>query len=190
MLEISEIAAGGNVRAYLWMKDEAADGKLTPKLLRETLIRVRDANPRLSYARALSLSLADFRELLEAAGVGGNADGKAALKELLGSLANLGELLKPRDAGAGSTNAAGDGGNEREAEKETVEQRALAVLMKHPDWTKKRIAEAVPCHPKSLAPKRAPLLHKAIQIVKSRNLPDGSKSADGKIEAWEREERG
>jgi hypothetical protein len=33
----------------------------------------------------------------------------------------------------------------------TIEARAIALLCMHPDWTNKKLAAKVPCHPKTLS---------------------------------------
>ena len=67
----------------------------------------------------------------------------------------------------------------------SLDERALALFVTHRDWTKKEIAESLPCNAKSLTPKRCPLLNTAIQAYKASNLPSGSKSKDGDMEAWD-----
>jgi len=72
-----------------------------------------------------------------------------------------------------------------ETPESSAEQRAIGVLVIHPKWSKKRLAEEVGCHPKTLSKGRAPLLHSAIEAYKMRDLPRGEKAPDGTVEAWE-----
>jgi hypothetical protein len=67
----------------------------------------------------------------------------------------------------------------------SLDAKALAVYVEHPDWTKKRIAKHLGHNEKSLAPKRCPKLTAAIAAHKAPNLPHGVKDAAGNIEAWE-----
>lgn len=58
-VQVAETTEGGNINAFRWLlarKDQ----------IDELVKQVRDANPRLSYARTLGLTLADFRDLAEA----------------------------------------------------------------------------------------------------------------------------
>jgi hypothetical protein len=74
----------------------------------------------------------------------------------------------------------------------SLDAKALAVFIEHPDWTKKTIASHLACNEKSLTPKRCPKLAAAIAAHKSpidpgRRRLRGSKDADGNLEAWEEE---
>jgi hypothetical protein len=69
-----------------------------------------------------------------------------------------------------------------------LQHRALALLFEHTDWTNKRIAEELDCHPKSLS--RFEKFTKARAEIKSgRNeLPRGCKDGrSGSIDAWDEE---
>ena len=68
-----------------------------------------------------------------------------------------------------------------------VEEKALAILIKYPSWTKKRIAQEIDCAEGSLSPKRAPKLHKAFCALKSNkgSIPKGFKTKKGEIEAYD-----
>lgn len=70
----------------------------------------------------------------------------------------------------------------------SVDARALAVFIEHPDWTKKMIADHLKVHEKSLAPSRCPKLDAAIKAYKAKPTSvRGSKDANGDVEAWEAE---
>lgn len=74
----------------------------------------------------------------------------------------------------------------RATQEGSLEQRAIAILVIHPDWSKARIAKKLKCHPKSLAKGRAPRLDDAIKAYKTRAPPSrGTKAPDGTVEAWE-----
>jgi len=69
-----------------------------------------------------------------------------------------------------------------------LELQAVALLFKHPDWTNKRIADELNCHPKSLS--RFKKFRQARSGIKSgRNeFPRGRKDGKtGSIEAWDDE---
>jgi hypothetical protein len=75
------------------------------------------------------------------------------------------------------------------AGKGSLDARALAVFIEHPDWTKARIAEHLECNEKSLCPGRCPRLTAAIAAHKSpfdpgRRRLRGSKDADRNLDAW------
>lgn len=65
------------------------------------------------------------------------------------------------------------------------EALALAVLVDHPDWTHKRIAEAAGCHEKSLNRMKKFMAAKAALEQGQSGIPRGSKAKDGTIEAWD-----
>jgi len=70
-----------------------------------------------------------------------------------------------------------------------VESKAIAVFLENKDWTKKRIAEEIGCHEKSLAPSRCPNLNALIKAhqdysKETHRIPRGEKSKDGVVEAW------
>ena len=65
-------------------------------------------------------------------------------------------------------------------------ERAMALLIHHPEWTLQAIADAVPCSRTSLY--RWSEFMKARAIIKSgrNDLPKGSKDAEtGSVEAWD-----
>jgi hypothetical protein len=65
---------------------------------------------------------------------------------------------------------------------------ALVILFKHPDWTNKRIAGELGCHPKTLS--RFERLRTARLAIRSAraDLPRGRKDREtGNIEAWDEE---
>jgi hypothetical protein len=67
----------------------------------------------------------------------------------------------------------------------TKVELALGVLIAHPEWTNKRIAKEVGCHPKSLS--RSVRFTEARAAIKSgkQRLPRGTKDATtGSLEAW------
>lgn len=76
-----------------------------------------------------------------------------------------------------------------ESESTSHEARALALLVEHPDWTDKQIAEHIPCHAKSLY--RWPRFKVARQAEKQgrNDLPRGTKYPDddgsSQVEAWD-----
>ena len=60
------------------------------------------------------------------------------------------------------------------------------MLIAHPEWTNKRIAEEVGCHPKTLS--RPGSFREARKAIKGADcrLPRGSKNGEtGDIEAWD-----
>ena len=69
--------------------------------------------------------------------------------------------------------------------KMSVAARAVAALTDHPDATHKEIADIVGCHPGTV--KRCRLYMSARELLKrgEPDLPRGSKTRDGDIEAWE-----
>ncbi len=70
----------------------------------------------------------------------------------------------------------------------SLDERALAVFIANPTFTKTKIAKRLSLrNAQSLAPKRCPKLHAAMCAYKAPALPKGSKRADGTIEAWENE---
>jgi hypothetical protein len=72
----------------------------------------------------------------------------------------------------------------------SLDARALAVFIEHPDWTKKRIAAHLGCNEKSLSPRRCPKLAAAVRACRSSaDPPCGSKSPEGDLEAWEDDPR-
>jgi hypothetical protein len=81
------------------------------------------------------------------------------------------------------------GGGSASGPKLSLDARALALFLDHTDWTKKKIADALGCHEKSLSPRRCPRLTAAIAAHKSpidpdRPRPRGSKDSEGNLEAW------
>jgi hypothetical protein len=83
----------------------------------------------------------------------------------------------------------GSGGNAGDTKKQvklSKEQQALAVLVKHPDWTNKQIADEIGAHEKSLS--RWSIFQKAKEAQKTvrKDFPEGSKDGQtGDLEAWE-----
>ncbi len=70
--------------------------------------------------------------------------------------------------------------------KPSLDARALAVFIDHPDWTKKKMAEHLGCNEKSLAPRRCVKLDAAIRAYKAKpKMRRGSRDSDGNLEAWE-----
>ena len=72
---------------------------------------------------------------------------------------------------------------------ESVDDRATAELVKHPDWTNIQIAEAIGCNPKTLSNKKqCPKFFAARKAYQSGNPPPrGHKTRDGNIEAYDEE---
>jgi hypothetical protein len=72
---------------------------------------------------------------------------------------------------------------------ESVDDRATAELVIHPDWSIVKIAKIVGCHPKTLSNKeRCPKFNAARQAYLSGNPPPrGYKTRDGNIEAFDKE---
>jgi hypothetical protein len=77
-----------------------------------------------------------------------------------------------------------DSSNDQSSES-SVEERALQLLVVRNDLNKKQIAKEIDCTRRSLAKGRCPKLHEAMEAYKHRDLPSGSKSADGGLEAWD-----
>lgn len=67
----------------------------------------------------------------------------------------------------------------------SLDAKALAVFIEHPDWKKTQIAAHLKTNPKSLAPKRCPKLTAAIAAHKAPLAPRGSKDRNGNLEAWD-----
>jgi hypothetical protein len=65
----------------------------------------------------------------------------------------------------------------------SVEDRALAILVKHPEWTNVEIAEAIGAHPKYLSSKKCARFKAARKTIRVVDVPKGSKSIDGGMEA-------
>ena len=68
---------------------------------------------------------------------------------------------------------------------ESLDLRALALFLVNRNLTKKQMADRLGCNAKSLTPKRCPQLDVAIKAHRTADLPKGSKSSDGSMEAWE-----
>jgi len=66
--------------------------------------------------------------------------------------------------------------------------RALAALTDHPDWTDEQIAKAAGCNVKSLYRMKKFKDAKALLKEGKGDMPKGSKSKEGDVEAWERDE--
>jgi hypothetical protein len=68
----------------------------------------------------------------------------------------------------------------------TLDELALAVYFKHPNWKKKQIAKVLGRPPQSLAPRRCPQLTNAMKAWRntSDSLGCGSKDKHGGLEAW------
>lgn len=65
------------------------------------------------------------------------------------------------------------------------EERALALLVKHPDWSQAQMAQAVGVGRTSLYRfRRYQAAREALQTGKA-DMPRGSKDKDGNLEAWE-----
>jgi hypothetical protein len=80
-------------------------------------------------------------------------------------------------------------GHQRSSSEAPLDARALAVFIKHPDWTKVQIAEHLRCNEKSLTPKRCPKLASAMAASKAKIDPTrrrirGSKD-HGNLEAYD-----
>jgi hypothetical protein len=73
-------------------------------------------------------------------------------------------------------------------ERGDLEDRAVALLLKHPDWTNKRIAGELNCHPKSLSRfKRFKAARRAAASGRD-DRPRGWRDREtGHIEAWDDE---
>ena len=65
----------------------------------------------------------------------------------------------------------------------SVEQRALAVLVNHPDWTVRQIAAEVGTRREYLSSKAWPKFKAARAVIRVSSIPAGTKSKDGTIEA-------
>ncbi|MFM9962729.1 MAG: hypothetical protein ACKV2Q_16080 [Planctomycetaceae bacterium] len=69
------------------------------------------------------------------------------------------------------------------ATKGRVEQQALAVLVVHPDWTVKQIAEEVGSSREYLSSKSCPKFRAARAAIRTSRIPGGTKRRDGSFEA-------
>ena len=65
----------------------------------------------------------------------------------------------------------------------SVEQRALAVLVNHPDWTVKRIALEVSATREYLSSKSCPKFKAARAAIRESSIPAGTKTKTGEMEA-------
>ncbi len=65
------------------------------------------------------------------------------------------------------------------------EALAIAALKDHPDWTDGKIAKAAGCNAKSLYRMKGYTTAKAALRQGGADIPRGSKSEDGTIEAWD-----
>jgi len=82
------------------------------------------------------------------------------------------------------TEQAKDAMNQRESDI-GPEERALALLVKHPDWTQGKMAQAVGVNRQSLYRfKRYQAAREALQGGRAE-IPRGSKDKDGNLEAWD-----
>ncbi len=67
----------------------------------------------------------------------------------------------------------------------------MVLLMKHTDWSNKRIAEELGCHPKSLSRFERFGTMRQVAAANRAKMPRGRKDRDtGHIEAWEEEDDG
>ena len=67
--------------------------------------------------------------------------------------------------------------------KASVEQRALAVLVNHPDWTVKQIAADVDTSREYLSSKHCPKFKAARAAIHANSIPAGTKTKTGEMEA-------
>ncbi len=67
----------------------------------------------------------------------------------------------------------------------TKEARALATLVEHPEWSDIKIAKEAGCHVRSLYRWKAFTGARVAQKEVKADIPKGSKSSDGTIEAWD-----
>jgi hypothetical protein len=76
------------------------------------------------------------------------------------------------------------GGNVSQGDSLSKEARALATLKDHPDWTNAQIAEVAGCHVKTLS--KWSLFKDARAAMKEGKyeVPRGTKSQEGDLEAW------
>ena len=67
------------------------------------------------------------------------------------------------------------------------DEKATALFLKNPTFSKKQLAEQLGANEKSLAPSRCPMLTRAIAASKAAagNRPRGMKDKDGNLEAWD-----
>ncbi len=108
-------------------------------------------------------------------------------RELFDNLSTLEREFEMLGNGELPTPTAGDSdfdeGTDTTDTKARVEQRALAVLVVHPDWTVKRIAEEVGTRREYLSSKDCPKFKAARAAIRTSSIPFGSKRKDGSIEA-------
>jgi hypothetical protein len=73
----------------------------------------------------------------------------------------------------------------------SLDARAVAVFLEHPNWTKKQIAEALGLKAtQSLSPERCRKLDAAMHAASAKLDPSkpfrrGSKDSEGNLEAWD-----
>jgi len=99
------------------------------------------------------------------------ADVKAVLEAIMKSV--IDEQNKPNQKNSKSSEGLG------------IEERALAVLMTHPDWTDIEIAKAVGCSRTTLYSYEKFKSAKALLKSNKSSLPKGHKSSNGDIEAYD-----
>ncbi len=125
------------------------------------------------------MALPQYRELLNEAGLPG--DNEAFLSRVIDDGARQGRLLKQWPlVGASLTEEI-----PQPADSLTGEDKALALLIRHPKWSDTKIAKAVPCHRTTLY--KWPTYRKACEALKSarNDMPQGSKDGEtGTVEAW------
>lgn len=83
----------------------------------------------------------------------------------------------------GESDKTAKGGSQKMATNASVEDRALAVLVLHQDWTNQQIAAEVGTHPKYLSSKDCSKFKAARAAIRASSIPSGSKGKDGTIEA-------
>lgn len=72
-----------------------------------------------------------------------------------------------------------------------LEDRAMVLLSRHPDWSNKCIADELSCHPKSLSRFERFAMMRQVAAANRLKLPRGQKDRDtGRVEAWEDEDDG
>lgn len=67
----------------------------------------------------------------------------------------------------------------------SLDARALAAFIEHPDWTNVQIAKAAQCNAKSLTRDRCPKFFAAKAAYTAKAAPRGSKDRDSNLEAWD-----
>lgn len=154
-------------------------------------LRVDDAPPPTSADRAFDAG--DIRSAMSTVRDALVSKGLLAAIEVLGA-SSVGRILDGKAVGPPvdtKVPAVEDASNKPPSGKKmSVDARACAILVEHPDWTIRQIAENAGCHRGSLTHTRAPKFRAALEALRSDGLsrrPRGSRN-NGRVDAWLQDE--